>query len=297
MEHYPSELSGGQQQRVAIARAIITDPDADRRRRADRRPRPRSRPRTCSKLMDRLERRARQDHRHGDARPPRRRARARDHAPREGRALDGGRRARARRSAKAAMQFLKLILRNALRHKLRTALTVLGLVVAILVVRPAADGGRRVVRGRRQRGAERGWSRATRSRWCSRCRSATATRSARSTACARCRDANWFGGIYQDPKNFFPQFAVEPRAYFAMYPEYRVPHDELRGVPARPQGRRGRPQARRHLRLQDRRHDAAARARSSPAPGSSRCARSTTAPRRRPTPRRCSSTGTTSTRR
>ena len=30
------------------------------------------------------------------------------------------------------MQFLKLVLRNALRHKLRTGLTVLGLVVAIL---------------------------------------------------------------------------------------------------------------------------------------------------------------------
>src|SRR5574337_989607 len=30
------------------------------------------------------------------------------------------------------MQFLKLILRNALRHRLRTALTLLGLVVAIL---------------------------------------------------------------------------------------------------------------------------------------------------------------------
>ena len=32
--------------------------------------------------------------------------------------------------ANEAMHFLKLILRNALRHKLRTALTVLGLVVA-----------------------------------------------------------------------------------------------------------------------------------------------------------------------
>ena len=32
----------------------------------------------------------------------------------------------------AGMHFLKLILRNTLRHKLRTGLTVLGLVVAIL---------------------------------------------------------------------------------------------------------------------------------------------------------------------
>jgi putative ABC transport system permease protein len=40
--------------------------------------------------------------------------------------------------------------------------------------------------------------------------------------------ANWFGGIYQDPKNFFPQFAIDPAPYFAMYPEYRVPEEGLR---------------------------------------------------------------------
>jgi putative ABC transport system permease protein len=40
--------------------------------------------------------------------------------------------------------------------------------------------------------------------------------------------ANWFGGIYQDPKNFFPQFAIDPAPYFAMYPEYRIKDDELR---------------------------------------------------------------------
>ena len=31
--------------------------------------------------------------------------------------------------------------------------------------------------------------------------------------------ANWFGGIYKDPKNFFGQFAVEPESYLRMYPE------------------------------------------------------------------------------
>ena len=28
--------------------------------------------------------------------------------------------------------------------------------------------------------------------------------------------ANWFGGVYQDEKNFFPQFAVEPESWLAM---------------------------------------------------------------------------------
>ncbi len=35
-------------------------------------------------------------------------------------------------------------------------------------------------------------------------------------------DATWFGGIYQDPKNFFSQFVIEPDEWLRMYPEYKV---------------------------------------------------------------------------
>ncbi len=35
--------------------------------------------------------------------------------------------------------------------------------------------------------------------------------------------ASWFGGIYQDPKNFFPNFPVEPESYLEMYPELVLP--------------------------------------------------------------------------
>jgi putative ABC transport system permease protein len=38
--------------------------------------------------------------------------------------------------------------------------------------------------------------------------------------------ATWFGGIYQEPSNFFGQFAVEPEAYLRMYPEFIVPDDQ-----------------------------------------------------------------------
>jgi putative ABC transport system permease protein len=34
--------------------------------------------------------------------------------------------------------------------------------------------------------------------------------------------ANWFGGVYQTERNFFPQFAVEPASYLKLYPEYRL---------------------------------------------------------------------------
>jgi len=38
--------------------------------------------------------------------------------------------------------------------------------------------------------------------------------------------ATWFGGIYQDEKNFFPQFAVDADSWIKMYPEFKVPDDQ-----------------------------------------------------------------------
>jgi putative ABC transport system permease protein len=35
--------------------------------------------------------------------------------------------------------------------------------------------------------------------------------------------AQWFGGTYVDPKNFFPQFAIDPETYLELYPEYLIP--------------------------------------------------------------------------
>ena len=38
--------------------------------------------------------------------------------------------------------------------------------------------------------------------------------------------AMWFGGIYQDAKNFFPNFSVAPN-FFQIYPEYEVPPEQV----------------------------------------------------------------------
>lgn len=38
----------------------------------------------------------------------------------------------------------------------------------------------------------------------------------------------WFGGIYQDPKNFFAQIPVEPEPFMDMYPEFLLSDDERR---------------------------------------------------------------------
>ncbi|HEY9255492.1 MAG TPA: FtsX-like permease family protein [Stenotrophomonas sp.] len=39
--------------------------------------------------------------------------------------------------------------------------------------------------------------------------------------------AMWFGGIYRDPKDFFPNFSVAPN-FFDVYTEYEVPADQLK---------------------------------------------------------------------
>jgi putative ABC transport system permease protein len=129
------------------------------------------------------------------------------------------------------MHFLKLILRNTLRHKLRTGLTVLGLVVAILafgLLRTVVDA------------------------WYSGAESASSTRLVTRNAISlvfplpvnyqeRIRridgvtaitHASWFGGIYVTPKNFFPQFAVDAKTYFDLYPEYLISPDEMKAFRA-----------------------------------------------------------------
>ncbi|WP_431821115.1 ABC transporter permease [Burkholderia sp. F1] len=119
------------------------------------------------------------------------------------------------------MYALKLIVRNALRHKLRTLLTVLGLTIAVLAYgllhtvvdawyagAAAASNARLVTRNaislvfplpvsyeNRIRGVDG------------------------VTIVAR---SNWFGGIYREPKNFFAQFAVSDN-YLDLYPELILP--------------------------------------------------------------------------
>jgi putative ABC transport system permease protein len=37
---------------------------------------------------------------------------------------------------------------------------------------------------------------------------------------------HWFGGVYQDEKNFFPQFVIDPANHRKVYPEFIVPDDQ-----------------------------------------------------------------------
>jgi len=120
---------------------------------------------------------------------------------------------------------LRLLFRNAFRHRLRAALTICGMAVAIL-----AFGLLRTLVGAWYAGVEA--SAANR----------LVVRNAISLVfplplsyrekvrsvdgIARVSYGNWFGGIYIDPKNFFANFAVEPRSYLEVYPEYILPEDQ-----------------------------------------------------------------------
>ena len=46
----------------------------------------------------------------------------------------------------------------------------------------------------------------------------------------------WFGGVYQDPSNFFAQIAVDPEPFLKLYPEFVVPPDQLKAWLADRQG-------------------------------------------------------------
>ena len=123
------------------------------------------------------------------------------------------------------MQLLKLLYRNALRHKLRTFLTILGLTVAIL-----AFGLLRTVVSAWYAGVEASSA------------SRLITRNAISlvfTIPASYREkirqiegvrtvswGNWFGGVYIEEKNFFPNFAVDPKTYLELYPEFSLTPEE-----------------------------------------------------------------------
>jgi len=125
------------------------------------------------------------------------------------------------------MFFLNFVLRNVFRARLRTALTIVGLVIAVL----AFGLLQTVVRA-----------------WYAGADAASATRLITRSAISLTfsmpvyyRDkiravpgvtavsvSNWFGGVYRDPKNFFAQFAVDAPTFFPMYPEFVFDADSYR---------------------------------------------------------------------
>jgi len=123
------------------------------------------------------------------------------------------------------MQILKILFKNAFRHKLRTGLTILSITIALLAF---------------------GLLRTVISAWYAGVEASSAYRLVTRNAVSiifplplsykdRIRQVdgvrevswgNWFGGIYIDEKNFFANFAVDAKTYFDLYREYVIPEDQ-----------------------------------------------------------------------
>ena len=124
------------------------------------------------------------------------------------------------------MKVIKLILKNTLRHKLRTFLTIMGIAIAVI-----AFGILRTVVTAWYAGVEA--SAANR----------LITRQAVSfifplpytyrdkiagvEGVEQVTFATWFQGVYIDKNQFFPRLAVDPETIFDVYPEWILTNDEI----------------------------------------------------------------------
>ncbi len=123
------------------------------------------------------------------------------------------------------MKFLALIAANLKRKKLRTLLTILSILVAFILYGYLSAISRALNQGVSVAGADRLMVRHKVS-IAQPLPASYAGRIARVPGVQAVTHASWFGGIYQDPKNFFAQMAVVPEAWLAMYPEFLLPADQ-----------------------------------------------------------------------
>lgn len=123
------------------------------------------------------------------------------------------------------MQILKLLLKNSFRHKLRTSLTVFGITIAILAF---------------------GLLRTVVSAWYAGVEASSASRLVTRNSISiifflplsykeKIRQipgvkdvsyATWFGGVYISEKNFIPNFAVDAKTVFDLWPEFVLSGDQ-----------------------------------------------------------------------
>ncbi|MBD3298822.1 MAG: FtsX-like permease family protein [candidate division Zixibacteria bacterium] len=124
------------------------------------------------------------------------------------------------------MYVFKLIFKNAMRHRLRTFLTILGIAVAIM-----SFGLLRTVVAAWHAGV----TQAAPDRLITRSRiSITFTlpiaqkeKIEQVPGVEEVTFGTWFGGYFKDPKDFFANFAVPGSQYFNLYPEFLVEPDVL----------------------------------------------------------------------
>jgi putative ABC transport system permease protein len=124
------------------------------------------------------------------------------------------------------MKFLPLVWKNLMRRKVRTLFTLLSILIAFLLF-----GYLSAIRVAFSMGVElTGDDRLVMTHKVSIIQLLPYSYLARIRSVEGVKEAvnvTWFGGIYQNPGNFFPQFPVEPEEYFRMYPEFLLPADQM----------------------------------------------------------------------
>lgn len=124
------------------------------------------------------------------------------------------------------MELLKLTIRNTLRHKLRSLLTVLGIAVAVMAFMLL-----RTVVTAWHAGVERSAANRLITRhavsFVFALPYAYRDRIARVPGVERVTFAVWFSGVYIDKNQFFARLAVDSDSFFDVYPEYLIDKDQL----------------------------------------------------------------------
>jgi putative ABC transport system permease protein len=123
------------------------------------------------------------------------------------------------------MKFFSLVLKSARRSKRRTALTIISVAIAVFLfaaLRAVLDGFNAAAEASSS-------TRIVTIRSTSLIFSMPTSHAEAIKSTPGVEDltwANWFGGIYKDPQNFFAQLAIEPESYLRMYPEILLTPEE-----------------------------------------------------------------------
>jgi putative ABC transport system permease protein len=124
------------------------------------------------------------------------------------------------------MKYLHLIWKNAWRKKIRTLLTILSVFVAFLLFALLSAVGYAFKGGVDLADAER-LIVIDKISLINPLPYSYMSRIAATAGVDSVTHASWFGGYYQEPRNQFAQFPVDPESYMSMYPEFRMPPEQL----------------------------------------------------------------------
>src|SRR5207244_4467614 len=207
---------------AALGRRAATR--GDRARRRDR-PRPAGRRRADRRSRrqiggrdphppPRAEPRLREDRGHGDARPACRALRRRGRPSRQGRARE--------RDGRRAVTYPRLVWKNLLRHPLRTVFTTLAIALSIFLVCAVLTlpGALDAVLGRASSNLRiTVHHKAGLTYWLP---FAFVQKVRSLPGVAGVGHYSWFGGIYDEPKNLFPNFAMDPDSVEQVWPDYGI---------------------------------------------------------------------------